>query len=82
MKEINNMSLKENWLSLAKGEMERRQIQDVCWNKSLREADELEVQPKEKTNRKKSAEVFFVCPDGWQYQCHQWGLCSREDHLG
>lgn len=67
---------------MAKGEMERRQIQDVCCNKSLREVDELEVQPKEKTNRQKSAEVFFACPDGWQYQCHPCGAVLKRRPSG
>lgn len=48
---------------MAKGEMERRQIQDVCCNKSLREVDELEVQPKEKTNRQVCR--GFLCLSRW-----------------
>ena len=55
MKEINIIrGSRRTGLVWQRREIERRQIQDVCWNKSLREADELEVQPKEKTNRKKS----------------------------
>lgn len=58
MKEINIIrGSRRTGLVWQRREIERRQIQDVCWNKSLREADELEVQPKEKTNRKKSVSL-------------------------
>lgn len=58
MKEINNIrGSRRTGLVWQRREIERRQIQDVCWNKSLREADELEVQPKEKTNQKKSVSL-------------------------
>jgi len=54
----------------------RRQIQDICWNNSVREA-ELVVEHRGEINQGKSTEFLLDHPDGWQCQCHQYSVVLK-----
>lgn len=78
MKEENNRRgsrrLHLVWL---RGKMERkRQIQDVYWHNSVREA-ELVVERRGETNQGTSTKFLLDHPDGWQCQCHQYSVVLK-----